>query len=172
MSSPGSRRCSDAMDERSVCRQDDAPSRRQVISIAVLAIGAAAAPRPASASPEAMSAAMTEALRGVTPKPGRVKLDISPLAENGNAVPVTITVESPMTAADHVRTIYLFSPENPLPDIARFYLGPRSGEARVMTTVRLAASQQVTAVAVMSDGSAWSDAADVVVTLSACLDAG
>jgi sulfur-oxidizing protein SoxY len=103
---------------------------------------------------------------------GRVKLDISPLAENGNAVPVTISVESAMTAADHVKTIYLFSPENPLPDIARFHLGPRSGQARVMTTVRLAASQRVQAVAVLSDGSVWSDSAEVIVTLSACIDAG
>ena len=77
-----------------------------------------------------------------------------------------------MTAADHVKTIYLFSPENPLPDIARFHLGPRSGQARVMTTVRLAASQRVQAVAVMSDGSVWSDSAEVIVTLSACIDAG
>jgi sulfur-oxidizing protein SoxY len=127
---------------------------------------------PALASPEAMSAAMQKALGGATPKPGRIKLDITPLAENGNSVPVTITVDSPMTAADHVKSIYLFSPENPAPDIVRFHLGPRSGRARVQTSIRLATTQRIQGVAVMSDGSAWSDSVEVIVTLSACLDAG
>ena len=126
----------------------------------------------AHASPEAMTTAVEKVLAGKVAKPGRIKLEISPLAENGNSVPVTITVDSPMTPADHVKSIYLFSPENPLPDMVRFHLGPRSGRARVQTSVRLANTQRVLAVATMSDGSAWSDSAEVIVTMSACLDAG
>lgn len=87
-------------------------------------------------------------------------------------MPVTLTVESPMTAADHVKTIYMFAPENPQPDMVRFHLGPRSGRARVQTSVRLANTQRLLAIAVMNDGSAWSDTAEVIVTMSACLDAG
>jgi len=147
--------------------------RRSLLQGAVVAIGAATlAPATVVATPESMSAAMSNALGGVTPKPGRIKLDISPLAENGNSVPLTVTVESPMTAADHVKSIYLFSPENPLPDIARFHIGPRAGRAQVKTSIRLATSQRVHAVAMMSDGSAWADSAEVIVTLSACIDAG
>jgi sulfur-oxidizing protein SoxY len=146
--------------------------RRDVLKAAGAVALAALGPVSATASPEAMTAAMQKALGGVTPKPGRIKLDITPLAENGNSVPVTITVDSAMTPADHVKTIYLFSPENPAPDIVRFHLGPRSGRARVQTSIRLATTQRIQAVAVMSDGSAWSDSAEVIVTLSACLDAG
>lgn len=146
--------------------------RRDLLKAAAVTGTAALLPVRASATPEAMATAIAEALDGVVPKAGRVKLDISPLAENGNSVPLTITVESPMTAADHVTTIYLFSPENPLPDVARFHIGPRAGRAQVKTAIRLATSQRVQAIAVMSDGSAWTESADVVVTLSACIDAG
>jgi sulfur-oxidizing protein SoxY len=129
-------------------------------------------PTTARATPEMMTAAVEKALGGKIAKPGRIKLEVSPLAENGNSVPVTLTVESPMTAADHVKTIYMFAPENPQPDMVRFHLGPRSGRARVQTSVRLANTQRLMAIAVMSDGSAWSDTAEVIVTMSACLDAG
>jgi sulfur-oxidizing protein SoxY len=146
--------------------------RRAVVRAACVLAATGLLPGAASASPEAMTAAMQKALGGAAPKPGRIKLDITPLAENGNSVPVTITVDSPMTAADHVKSIYLFSPENPAPEVVRFHLGPRAGRARVQTSIRLATTQRIQAVAVMSDGSAWSDSAEVIVTLSACLDAG
>lgn len=150
-----------------------APDRRTLL----LGAGAAASvallpPATAGATPQTMAAAMDKVLGGAIPKAGRVKLEISPLAENGNSVPLTITVDSPMTAADHVKAIYLFSPENPLPDVARFHLGPRAGRAQVKTSIRLATSQKIEAVAVMSDGSAWRADAEVIVTMSACIDAG
>ncbi len=146
--------------------------RRDALRATGAIVLASLVPLPAAASPEAMTAAMQKILGTATPKPGRIKLDITPLAENGNSVPVTVTVDSPMTQADHVKTIYLFSPENPAPDVVRFHLTPRAGRARVQTSVRLATTQRVQAIAVMSDGSAWSDSAEVIVTLSACLDAG
>jgi sulfur-oxidizing protein SoxY len=101
---------------------------------------------------------------------GRVHLDIPPLVENGNAVGVTVTVESPMTRSDHVRRIGLFNEKNPQAGVAIFHLGSRSGRAKVSTRIRLAATQKVKAVAEMSDGSFWSGEAKVIVTLAACVE--
>ena len=101
---------------------------------------------------------------------GRVRLDIPALVENGNAVGVTVMVDSPMSAADHVRRIGLFNEKNPQAGIAIFHLGPRAGRAQVSTRMRLAASQTVKAVAELSDGSFWSGEAKVIVTLAACVE--
>jgi sulfur-oxidizing protein SoxY len=103
---------------------------------------------------------------------GRVKLQLPPLIDNGNSVPLSVAVESPMTDADHVKAIHVFTEKNPLPDVVSVTLGPRAGRAVISTRVRLADTQTVTAVAQLSDGSFWSDSADVVVTLSACLEEG
>ena len=107
---------------------------------------------------------------GVPVRKGKVKLELPQLADNGNSVPIRITVDSPMTASDHVKSIHLYSDRNPVPNMASFYLGPRAGKAEINTRVRLAGSQRVTAVAQLSDGTFWSDTAPIVVTLSACLD--
>jgi sulfur-oxidizing protein SoxY len=149
----------------------DMDRRHVLLGTGAIALGGLSG-GPALATPEMMTSAIEKALAGKVAKPGRIKLEVSPLAENGNSVPVTINVESPMTAADHVKTIYMFAPENPQPDMVRFHLGPRSGRARVQTSVRLATSQRIQAIAVMNDGSAWMDSAEVIVTMSACLDAG
>jgi sulfur-oxidizing protein SoxY len=104
------------------------------------------------------------------PRPGRVRLSLPQLAENGSSVPLELTVDSPMTEAEHVRSLHVFAERNPRPLIASFYLGPHAGRAKVTTRIRLAGSQRVVAIAVLSDGSAWSDATEVVVTSAACLD--
>ena len=83
---------------------------------------------------------------------------------------LTVSVDSPMTEADHVASIHLFDQKNPQPYIAVFHLGPRAGAARVSTRIRLADSQRVIAIARLSDGSFWSDSADVIVTLAACTE--
>ena len=145
-------------------------SRRSLLAgavgILVLPLGSAA-----DAAPEDMAEAMAEALGKDAPiKPGRIKIELPQLAENGNSVPLKIAVESPMSAADHVKTIFIFSERNPVPNVVRFHLGPRSGVARVQTSIRLAGTQRITAVARMSDGSLWSGGADVIVTQAACLD--
>ena len=127
-------------------------------------MNASARPRPT------LDAAVRSFTNGVEPREGRVKFDISPLVENGNAVPVSVTVESPMTADDHVRRIALFNEKNPQADIAVFHLGPRAGRAHVATRIRLASSQTVVAVAEMSDGSFWVSKANVIVTLAACIE--
>lgn len=145
------------------------PSRRQAVALGTAAV-AVLALRPAWATPEAMREAVRE-LVGETPvRDGRVTLDVPPLVENGNTVPVTVTVDSPMTPADHVRRIVLFNEKNPLPQVASFQLGPRAGRAMVATRIRLADTQRVTAIAEMSDGSFWQAGAEVIVTLAACVE--
>ena len=107
---------------------------------------------------------------GAPVRNGKVRLELPQLADNGNSVAMKVAVESPMTEAEHVKSIHLFSDRNPVTHMASFYLGPRAGKAEVRSRVRLAGSQHITAVAQLSDGSFWSDTAEVVVTLSACLD--
>ena len=102
--------------------------------------------------------------------PGRVKLGLPPLVENGNLVPLSVSVESPMTDADHVKAIHVFTEKNPLPETVSFHLGPRAGRANIATRVRLADTQTVVAIAQLSDGSYWSDRTHVIVTLAACLE--
>jgi sulfur-oxidizing protein SoxY len=117
-----------------------------------------------------MQAAIDAHTGGRAARTGRVTLDIAPLIDNGNVVPLAIRVDSPMTAADHVGRIALFTPLNPLPEVAVFHLGPRSGIAQVATRMRLATSQTLTALAVMNDGSVWQQQVDVIVTLAACIE--
>jgi len=108
--------------------------------------------------------------RGAAVRPGRVRLELPVLADNGNSVQMKITVLSPMTDTDHVKAIQLISERNPVREMALFRLGPRAGRAEVASRVRLAGSQRVVAIAEMSDGPFWSGAAEIVVTLSACVD--
>jgi sulfur-oxidizing protein SoxY len=103
---------------------------------------------------------------------GRVNVDVPPLIDNGNAVPITVEVQSPMTEADHVRTIHLFTERNPQPYVFTAHLGPRAGKARIATRARIADSGEVIAIAQMSDGSFWQESVRVIVTLSACLEDG
>jgi len=119
-----------------------------------------------------MAAAIREAVGSGEVKRGRVKLEAPRLAENGNSVTISVSVDSAMTAADHVKTIHVFSEKNPIATVARFHLGPRAGRAKVSTSIRLATTQRVVAIAAMSDGSYWSDEAEVVVTLPACVESG
>jgi sulfur-oxidizing protein SoxY len=144
------------------------PSRRAVLAGA--GAGLIAIRTAAAETPGAVAAAIREAFGDVKVTPGRVALDLPSLAENGHSVPMTVTVESPMTAADHVTRIFLFSEKNPSTNVVRFHLGPRSGRARVQTNIRLADTQKITAVAQMQDGSCWSGTASTIVTVAACLE--
>jgi sulfur-oxidizing protein SoxY len=126
--------------------------------------------RPAAATPEAMRAALAAFTGGAPLRDGKVTLEIAALVENGNTVPVSVRVASPMSAADHVRRIALFTERNPEPGVAVFHLGPHSGRAEVATRMRLATSQTVLAVAQMNDGSCWQAALEVIVTMPACAE--
>jgi sulfur-oxidizing protein SoxY len=124
--------------------------------------------RPASATPEELAAVLREIFGERAIARERVKLKLPRLAESGNVVPVTVSVDSPMTEADHVKSIHLFAEKNNLPRILSLQLGPWNGKAVVTSRIRLATSQQVLAVAVMSDGSLFSAAAEVEVIFSSC----
>lgn len=126
--------------------------------------------RPAHATTESMQHAIRTFTGGVAVKPGKVTMDIPPLVENGNSVPLVVTVESPMSEKDFVKAIAIFNEKNPQPNIGTFHLSPRSGRAYVSTRIRLGDSQNIVAVAQMSDGSFWSGSADLVVTLPACVE--
>ncbi|WP_377702436.1 SoxY-related AACIE arm protein [Pseudoduganella sp. UC29_71] len=145
-------------------------SARRTLLRAGAALPLLALVRPASATPEELRAAIAAYTGGAVPKTGKVTFNIAKLIDNGNAVPVTITVDSPMTAADHVTGIAIFNERNPETDIARFTLGVRSGKAEVSTRIRLATSQKLVAVARMKDGSYWQQTADVIVALAACIE--
>lgn len=126
--------------------------------------------RPAEATPAMQSAAIRNVVGEANVRTGKVKLDIPPLVENGNTVPMTVSVESPMTADAYVKSIHVFNEKNPQPNIGNFYLRPSAGRAQVSTRIRLADSQKVTAIARLSDDTFWSATADVVVTLAACTE--
>jgi sulfur-oxidizing protein SoxY len=137
-----------------------------------LGLGAIVTVRPARATPAEMQEAIRKVVGSARVTPGKVKLDLPPLIENGNAVPLTVTVDSPMSEEQHVRAVHVFTEKNPQPNVASFYLGPRAGRAKVATRIRLADSQNVLAICELSDGSFWSDSAGIVVTLAACLEDG
>jgi sulfur-oxidizing protein SoxY len=115
-----------------------------------------------------VEAAIAEILGGKTAEEGRISLDLPEIAENGNTVPLTVEVESPMTEDDYVKAVHLFADGNPVPTVAKMNFTPRSGEAVASTRIRLAKTQKIHAVAEMSDGSFFTAAQDVKVTIGGC----
>jgi sulfur-oxidizing protein SoxY len=152
----------------------DESTRRQFLGLAGGAAVLGAVPivtlRPAEATPASMVAAIRTIAGEAVVRTGKIKLEVPPLVENGNTVPMTVSVSNPMTPADHVVSIHVFNEKNPQPNIGNFYLGPHAGRAQVSTRIRLADSQKIVAIARLSDGSFWSATVDVVVTLAACTD--
>jgi sulfur-oxidizing protein SoxY len=126
--------------------------------------------RPAEATPAMLASAIRNVVGEAPVRTGKVKLDVPPLVENGNTVPMTVSVTSPMTADEYVKSIHVFNEKNPQPNVGNFYIGPYAGRAQVSTRIRLADSQKVVAIAQLSDGSFWSTSVDVVVTLAACTE--
>lgn len=124
---------------------------------------------PASAAPESVTAAMREAFGDTPILPGKVVLGLPKLAENGTVVPLTVRVEG-LAPGQRVASIYVFAEANPLPNVVQFHFGPRAAAAEVGTRIRLADTQKVVAVAALADGSLWSAAVDVVVTVGGCGD--
>jgi sulfur-oxidizing protein SoxY len=108
--------------------------------------------------------------KGASVMPGKVKLDLPKVADSGHSVPMTVSVESPMTESAHVRTILVLTEKNPVRDACWFYLGPRAGRAEVGSRMRLNGTQRVVAIAQLSDGTFWSDARDIEVREAACTE--
>ena len=143
---------------------------RRIQDLGLVAVGVWFSPGTVFAKPEDAHAAIKTITGGAAIKEGRVKLIIPPLVENGNLVVLTVTVESPMTANNYVKSIHIVAEGNPVPNIFTAYLTPRSGKANLTTRVRLADSQLVWAIAQMNDGSFWQGSAETLVTLSACTE--
>lgn len=147
-------------------------NRRQALLAGVGAVAAAtglgAGLRPARAAAEDANAAIMEFTGGVEPTMGRVFLDVPEIAENGNTVPMDVSVDSPMTADDHVTDILIVADGNPRPGVATFHFTPLSGRAQANTRIRLAGTQNIIAVAKTSDGSVFMDRKEVKVTIGGC----
>ena len=143
---------------------------KQVQGLGLLALGFCINPMRAFAKKEDADAAIQKITGGAVIKEGKVTLTIPPLVENGNLVVLRVSVDSPMTGNDYVKTIHVIAEGNPLPNIFTVYLTPRSGTANITTRVRLADSQRVWAIAQMNNGSFWQGSAETLVTLSACTE--
>lgn len=171
MSLPISKACAtDGARAEGVSQLPPSSTRREFLILGTGAAGSILLARPSAATPDQMREAIIEVTKGARVQPGKVHIDVPPLVENGNSVPITVSVDSPMTADAHVTLIALFNEKNPQPNVGTFRIGPRSGKARVATRIRLATSQQLTAIARLSDGSFWSDKVDVIVTIAACTE--
>lgn len=147
-----------------------AMTRRQLI-VGVSAATFAALSLPgnvAFAGAAEVDAEVKKIVGGRTAKSGGIKLELPEIAENGSTVPLTVSMASPMTDADHVKSIHFFADGNPRPDVASFHFTPRSGKARASVRIRLAKTQNIIAVAETSDGSVYVHKAQVKVTIGGC----
>jgi sulfur-oxidizing protein SoxY len=149
----------------------DNVTRRDIL-IGSLAGGLVATLRisDAQATPDTMRSAIRQLVGTAQVRKGRVELDVPPLVENGNTVSLVVSVDSPMTKTDYVKSIHVFNEKNPQPNVIGVRLGPRAGRAKFATRFRLADSQTITAIAEMSDGTFWSASAEMIVTLAACVE--
>jgi sulfur-oxidizing protein SoxY len=145
-------------------------NRRQALALGAGAMTVAVF--GASSSPALAKNDAEEAIKkftgGKTPVQGKIKLDLPEIAENGNTVPMTVTVESPMTEQSHVTDVLIVADENPRSGVVTFHFSPASGIAEANTRIRLAATQDVIAVAKMNDGSFFMTSKQVKVTIGGC----
>lgn len=144
-------------------------TRRSVLRMAALAAAASIiAPSLSKADAKAVEAEIKKLYDGKAMAEGRVKLDVPQIAENGLVVPITVDVESPMTEQNYVKAVHVFADGNPLPGVFTFRFSPLSGRASASTRMRLAQTQNIVAVAEMSDGSLFTTKAEVKVTIGGC----
>ncbi len=135
------------------------------------AAGFAAVPlAPAFATPESMQVAIDAVVHGRPLRDGKVTLDIQPLIDNGNTVPMRVSVDSAMSDTDRVRAIHVFNERNPQPHVLSVRFGPLAGKAELATRIKLGDTQKVIAIAEMQDGSLWRAGIDVIVTIAACIE--
>ncbi len=148
------------------------PQRRSLlISLGIgglAVVGMTLVPRAVLADAESTAAAIKERLGGKATKEGRINLELPQIAENGNTVPIAFEIDSPMTESDYVKAVHVFADKNPRPAVGSFYFTPRSGKARVSTRMRMIKTQNVIALAEMSDGSVYMASAEVKVTIGGC----
>jgi sulfur-oxidizing protein SoxY len=143
-------------------------NRREALAISAGAAGAAMLGVPSAYAANDSEETIKKFTGGKTPAEGKVKLDMPEIAENGNTVPMTVTVESPMTAQSHVTDVLVVADGNPRSGVATFHFSPASGVAEANTRIRLAASQNIIAIAKMNDGSFFTTSKQVKVTIGGC----
>ncbi len=144
-----------------------APTRRLLLAATGASLFAAKLARPAHATAQA-DAEMAKVLAGRTPKETGLKLDVPSIAENGLVVPFSVEADSPMTAADHIKSIHVFADGNPNPLVASFQFTPESGKAAASTRMRLAQTQNIVAIAETSTGELRIARGEVKVTIGGC----
>lgn len=146
-------------------------NRRQALSLSLGATAFALAGFPAGkafATPEDVAKSIAEFAGSAEPKTGKLTLTAPEIAENGNTVPISVSVDSAMTEGDMVKEIAIFAEGNPLPEVITFHFTPLSGKAEATTRMRLAQTQNVVAVAKMADGTVYTDKKMVKVTIGGC----
>ena len=152
--------------------RDQAPSRRDVLAGSAAAVAALAMPGKAQAIDDERTTQFQTAYRklvgDIEPRDGPIKLELPDLAENGNMVPFTFSLESPMTAEAYVKTLTVFSTGNPHAVIATFHFTPASGRATVSGRLRLARTQDIVVVAELNTGVRLQATANVKVTVGGC----
>jgi len=114
--------------------------------------------------------ALAAFLAGRKPRLARVHLTLPQLADNGQTVPMKVSVDGPFAPGPRVTAINLFSEANPVPEMAVFEFPVAVDRAEVDSRVRLATTQRIVAVATMSDGALYAAAAEVIVTIAGCMD--
>src|SRR5258707_9156271 len=143
-------------------------NRREALGFAAGAAGVVALGAPQASAKNDADEAIKTFTGGKTPQEGKVKLDLPEITENGNTVPMTVTVESPMTEQSHVTDVLVVANENPRAAVVTFHFSPASGVAEANTRIPLAATQDVIAVAKMNDGSFYVASKQVKVTIGGC----
>jgi sulfur-oxidizing protein SoxY len=143
-------------------------TRRDALALGVGAAAAWTGPGRAGATPSEAAAEIAKFTGGKAAAPGRIAIDLPEIAENGNAVQLSVTVESPMTAADHVTDVLVVADGNPNPRVATFHFSALSGRAEASTRIRLAATENVIVVAKTGDGRFFTAAKEVKVTIGGC----
>jgi len=145
-------------------------TRRHVLVLtgAAVAVGTGLFPRIAAADKAAVEEAIKKEIGDAATQSGRITLDLPQIAENGNTVPIGIEVDSPMTDGNYVKTVHIFAEGNPNPNVASIHFTPANGVAKASTRMRLLRTQNVVAVAEMSDGSIYRETVEVKVTIGGC----
>ncbi len=144
-------------------------SRRDVLGLAASAAAAAVlVPSAALATPERVAEEIKKLFGDKKPKDGRIKLELPSIAENGLVVPLNFEVESPMTATDYVKSVHFFAEGNPHIGVATFHFTPLAPKAAAAIRIRLAKTQDIVAVAEMSDGEIYTTRKEVKVTIGGC----
>ena len=145
------------------------PSRRETMGLGLTALLAATlAPRLVMATEEMVAAELKKLYDGKLMAEGKIKLDLPEIAENGLVVPLNVDVESPMIDGDYVKAVHVFADGNPLPQVVTYRFTPQSGRAAASVRMRLAQTQNVVAVAEMSNGALYTAKAQVKVTIGGC----